>query len=89
MTKKQFVVVPDGEVDSSQFLGEVVLVDDAGVPWSPGGGDSSPVAWGDVTGKPSTFEPATHTHTIADITGLEVRLAAAESKIEVLEGGGE
>lgn len=89
MTKKQFVVVPDGEVDSSQFLGEVVLVDDAGEPWSPGGGDSSPVTWAEITGKPSTFTPSTHTHTIADITGLEARLAAAEAKIEVLEGGGE
>lgn len=88
MTKKQFVVVPDGEVDSSQFLGEVILVDEAGEPWSPGGGDSSPVAWGDVTGKPSTFAPATHTHTIADVTGLEARLAAAEAKIAALEGDG-
>lgn len=26
------------------------------------------VAWGDVTGKPSTFTPASHTHGIADIT---------------------
>ena len=87
MTRNQFVVVPGGEVNHSQFLGEVVLVDEAGEPWSPGGGDTSPVAWGDVTGKPSTFTPSTHTHTIADIMGLEARLAAAEAKIEVLEGG--
>lgn len=87
MARKQFVVVPDGEVNSSQFLGEVVLVDESGEPWSPGGGESLPVAWGDVTGKPSTFTPATHAHTIADVTGLEARLAAAEAKIEALEGG--
>ena len=87
MARKQFVVVPVGEVNSSQFLGEVVLVDESGEPWSPGGGDASPVAWGDVTGKPSTFTPANHTHTIADVTGLEARLAAAEAKIEALEGG--
>ena len=84
MTKKQFVVVPDGEADPTQFLGQVVLVDEDGQPWSPGSGESSPVAWGDVTGKPSTFPPATHSHEIADVTGLEARLAAIEA---ALEGG--
>jgi len=34
-----------------------------------GGGVS--VAWGDVTGKPSTFPPSAHTHVIADVTGLQ------------------
>ena len=84
MTKKQFVVVPDGEADPTQFLGQVVLVDEDGEPWSPGAGDSSPVAWGDVTGKPSTFTPATHSHEIADVNALESRLAAIEA---ALEGG--
>lgn len=32
------------------------------------GGDAP--AWGDVTGKPSTFPPAGHTHDTGDITGL-------------------
>lgn len=86
MTRKQFVLVRHGEVDSSQFLGQVVLVDEDGEPWSPGAGDSSPVAWGDVTGKPSAFTPSSHTHEISEITGLEARLAAIEA---ALEGGGE
>ena len=34
-------------------------------------GLSGDVAWGDVTGKPSTFPPAAHTHTIAQVTGLQ------------------
>jgi hypothetical protein len=85
LTKKQFVVVPDGEADPTQFLGQVVLVDEDGEPWSPGAGDSSPVAWGDVTGKPSTFTPATHTHDIDDVTGLESRIADLESQLEALE----
>ena len=38
------------------------------------GGD---VAWADVTGKPSTFPPSAHTHTIAQVTGLQ---AALDSK---------
>lgn len=32
-------------------------------------------AWADVTGKPSTFPPATHTHPASDITGLAAAVA--------------
>jgi hypothetical protein len=38
---------------------------------SGGGGVSS---WNDLTDKPSTFPPSTHTHAIADTTGLETAL---------------
>lgn len=31
-------------------------------------------AWPDITGKPSTFAPATHSHTISDTTGLQAAL---------------
>lgn len=31
-------------------------------------------AWGDVTGKPSTFPPADHDHAIGDVTGLQSAL---------------
>lgn len=34
------------------------------------------VAWGDVTGKPSTFAPSAHNHAIADVTGLQTALNA-------------
>ena len=34
------------------------------------GGGGGAVAWDDVTGKPSTFTPASHTHVQADITDL-------------------
>lgn len=33
-------------------------------------GTSGASAWGDVTGKPSTFPPSTHTHKMADISDL-------------------
>lgn len=33
-----------------------------------------PAAWGDVTGKPTTFTPATHSHAIADVSGLQTAL---------------
>ena len=32
------------------------------------------VSWGDITGKPSTFPPATHTHEIEDVNGLQSAL---------------
>jgi len=34
------------------------------------------VSWGDITGKPSTFPPATHTHEIEDVNGLQSALDA-------------
>jgi hypothetical protein len=37
-----------------------------------GGGE---VAWADITGKPSTFTPSSHTHAFADITGKPTTLA--------------
>src|SRR5690606_32403738 len=40
----------------------------------PGGGEAVDVAWADVTGKPSTFPPATHTHAVADVTGLQAAI---------------
>lgn len=43
--------------------------------------DSKTVAYADVTGKPTTFAPSTHTHTIANVTGLEARLKAIEDKL--------
>lgn len=32
---------------------------------------STAPAWGDVTGRPSTFAPADHDHAIGDVTGLQ------------------
>jgi hypothetical protein len=39
-----------------------------------GGGGGGPAAWADITGKPSTFPPSTHSHAIADVTGLQAAL---------------
>jgi hypothetical protein len=41
------------------------LIADAG-----GGGGGGPVAWGDVTGKPSVFPPDAHTQAASSITDL-------------------
>jgi hypothetical protein len=38
------------------------------------GGGGGPVAWLDVTGKPSTFPPEAHNQAISTITGLQTAL---------------
>lgn len=38
-------------------------------------GTATSVPWSGVTGKPSTFTPSTHTHTTAQVTGLDSALA--------------
>lgn len=39
-------------------------------------------AWGDVTGKPTSFTPATHAHVIGDTTGLQAALDAKVSSTD-------
>lgn len=43
----------------------------------PTGGSGGPTAWADVTGKPSVFPPAVHTHAWSDVTGKPVTFPAA------------
>jgi hypothetical protein len=42
--------------------------------WQTLSGGGGPVAWVDITGKPSQFPPDTHTHGISDVTGLQTAL---------------
>ena len=54
-----------------------------------GGGDTE-VAWGDITGKPNTFPPSSHTHSMSDVTGLSDALtgkmnASVVDSLEPLE----
>ena len=50
----------------------------------PSGGGGGSTAWNDITGKPDTFPPSSHTHAQSEIDGLEDRLDAIESS----SGGG-
>ena len=52
-------------------------------------GDSGASAWDDITGKPSTFPPSTHVHTMADISDLpEITvLARANAVVQRLANG--
>jgi len=49
-------------------------------PFISGGGGGS-LAWADITGKPSVFAPDTHSHSIADVTGLQTALDNSASVI--------
>src|SRR5699024_10408345 len=37
------------------------------------------VAWRNIDGKPTTYPPSAHTHTIANVTGLQAELNAKET----------
>lgn len=41
-----------------------------------GGGDSQPVAWGDITGKPATFAPTINATATGAVAGNDARLTA-------------
>jgi hypothetical protein len=44
------------------------------VSWSEFVTGSSSVSWSSVTDKPSTFAPSAHTHSVADVSGLQTQL---------------
>lgn len=41
-----------------------------------GGGGGAP-SWSDITGKPSTFPPSSHTHTTSDISDIDTAIESA------------
>ena len=41
--------------------------------------------YAEITGKPETFAPETHTHTIANVTGLQALLDDLEARLATLE----
>lgn len=73
-------------VDAPEEYEGVPPVEFAVVGGVPGGGEA--VTWGTLSGKPSTFPPATHTHVVADVTGLQAILDDYEARIAALEATG-
>lgn len=67
---KQIRIVAQTEPVSGQDFQPTAFFDADGNPVDIGGGGGD-VSWGDVSGKPSTFPPASHNHTISDVTGLQ------------------
>ncbi len=56
--------------------GQVLKVSAGGIPeW--GAAQSGVSSWNDLTDKPSTFPPSTHTHTASDVTDFNAAAAAA------------
>lgn len=84
MAVGQFEIVSKSAPTPGQSVGRVSFFDENGDPIDIGGGTVS-VAWGDVTGKPSTFPPASHTHDIADVSGLQAIIDDYETRIAALE----
>lgn len=58
-----------------------------GIQGDPGEPGSTPT-WDDLTGKPSTFPPSTHSHAISDVTDLQDELDAKEPLISKATGYG-
>lgn len=46
-------------------------------------GSAGSVSWGNVSGKPATYPPSSHTHAIADVTDLQTALNGKANKAEV------
>ena len=45
------------------------------------GGSIGTVAWTDITGKPTTFDPVAHTHPTSDVTGLDTALSGKAATV--------
>ena len=51
-------------------VGSGLSIEDDGTLSATGGGAADSVAWENITNKPATFTPNTHTHTASQVTGL-------------------
>lgn len=74
----------DGEAGGTPITAAALNKIENGVGAADTAANTAPT-WASVTGKPSTFAPATHTHAEADVTGLVAKLADLESRLAALE----
>ncbi|RDI13455.1 hypothetical protein DEU38_13430 [Rhodococcus sp. AG1013] len=73
MTNKQFRVIVGGELDASQHVAGIVLVDANGDPISIGGGAA--VTWANISGKPAVVAAG------ADAPAARAAIGAGTSSI--------
>lgn len=66
-------LVPEGGTD-----GQILTATGTGFGW-----ETLVVTWSGITGKPTTFPPSAHTHTISNVTGLQTAL---NNKADVVHG---
>lgn len=65
-----------------------MFAEDAKAPFAGKADSADNVAWSGVSGKPNSYPPSTHTHTIADIESLQSTLNDILSRLSALESGG-
>lgn len=70
----------DGEDGGTPITAERLNHIEAGVEGAAGS-----ATWGQVSNRPSTFPPATHDHTIANVTGLQAALDALSDRLDAVE----
>jgi len=71
-------------VEKQTFSAGAVI---GGVQWGGSGANAKIInAWGDLTGKPTSFPPSAHTHAITDITSLQTTLDAKASNSALTTG---
>lgn len=74
-------VLADKGITSDNIVGTWYVLFAAG----EGGSSGGAVSWGDITGKPSTYPPAAHTHEIDQVNGLQEALNNA-GKVKSVNG---
>ena len=62
----------------------VIKISATGGSGGSGGSTSTSVSWGDVTNKPNTFTPSSHTHPTSEITGLSSFKASSATNADKL-----
>ncbi len=70
---------PPDRMPQQASLTQQAVVTALGFTPAPSGAYLTTVSWTDVSGKPTTFTPATHGHAIADVTGLQTALNAKQA----------
>ena len=76
-------VLADKGITSDNIVGTWYVLFAAGE--GEGGSSGGAVSWGDITGKPSTYPPAAHTHEIDQVNGLQEALNNA-GKVKSVNG---
>ena len=72
------IIRTNGNVTHSTSVDHAITADTAG--------SANSVAWGNVSGKPSTFTPASHTHTKSQITDFPTKLPASNISMSFSNG---
>lgn len=64
-------------------IGSGLTITSDGTLSASGGGTADSVAWDNITGKPATFPPSSHTHSSSDITDLQSKLDSLSYSLPV------